>query len=68
MRIRQEGRRLACEVTDPGTTSGTGNGHQRTSLRQVEGHGLWMATRVCDLVESRTGLAGTSVRVCYDLA
>lgn len=67
VRIWREDQRLVCEVTDPGTTSGTGDGRQRTSLRQVEGHGLWMVTRACDLVELRTGLAGTSVRVCYNL-
>ena len=44
-----------------------GDGRQRTSPRQVEGHGLWMVTRACDLVELRTGFAGTSVRVYYNL-
>jgi hypothetical protein len=39
-----------------------------TSLRRVEGQGLWMVTKVCDLVELRTGLAWASVRVRYDLA
>lgn len=67
VRIWQEDKRLVCEVTDPGTTSGTGEGYQRPSPRQVEGHGLWMVTRACDLVELRTGFAGTSVRVYYNL-
>lgn len=68
VRIWQVDKRLVCEVTDRGTTSGTGDGHQRTSPRRLEGHGLWMVTRACDLVELQTGLTGTSVRVYYDLA
>lgn len=42
--------------------------NELASPRQNEGHGLWMVTRACDLIELRTGLAGTSVRVYDSLA
>jgi hypothetical protein len=42
--------------------------NELASPRRIEGHGLWMVTSACDLIELRTGLAGTSVRVYDNLA
>jgi anti-sigma regulatory factor (Ser/Thr protein kinase) len=56
-------RRVVCEITDAGTATGNFLGFLRADPRSEQGHGLWIARQICDLLEMRTGPSGTTVRL-----
>ena len=62
-RIWATDRRVVCEITDTGTATGNFLGFLRSDPRSERGHGLWIARQICDLLEMRTGPAGTTVRL-----
>jgi anti-sigma regulatory factor (Ser/Thr protein kinase) len=59
---RDEGR-LLVEVEDRGRIEDPLVGRVRPDISQVGGRGLWLANELCDLVQIRSGEAGTTVRL-----
>ncbi|HYQ79403.1 MAG TPA: sensor histidine kinase [Solirubrobacterales bacterium] len=59
---REEGRLLA-EVEDRGRIEDQLVGRTRPDVSQEGGRGLWLANRLCDLVQIRSGARGTTVRL-----
>lgn len=53
---------ILCQVQDRGWITDPLAGQQRRAAIE-RGHGLWVVNQVCDLVEVRTGQAGTTVRM-----
>jgi anti-sigma regulatory factor (Ser/Thr protein kinase) len=59
---------MVCQVEDHGHISDPLAGRRRQPPDARGGHGLWLVNRVCDLVERRTGPAGTITRLHMRLA
>jgi anti-sigma regulatory factor (Ser/Thr protein kinase) len=62
VRVWTEPGELICQVEDAGRISDPLAGRKR-GLAGVGGLGLWMVNQLCDLVQVRTGPAGSTVRV-----
>ena len=58
---------LLCDITDRGWIADPLAGRQRPP-EDGRGHGLWLVHQVCDLVELRTGPAGSVIRLHMRLA
>jgi anti-sigma regulatory factor (Ser/Thr protein kinase) len=58
---------IICQVQDQGWITDPLAGRRRQPAAD-HGHGLWVVHQVCDLVEVRTGRAGTTVRLHMSLA
>jgi anti-sigma regulatory factor (Ser/Thr protein kinase) len=54
---------MVCQVEDRGHIADPLAGRRRQPADARGGHGLWLVNRVCDLVERRTGPAGTITRL-----
>lgn len=54
---------MLCQVEDRGHIADPLAGRRRQPADAPGGHGLWLVNRVCDLVERRTGPAGTITRL-----
>jgi anti-sigma regulatory factor (Ser/Thr protein kinase) len=54
---------LICQLHDQGWITDPLAGRRVPSLSALGGQGLWVVNRVCDLVELRSGRAGTTVRL-----
>ncbi|KJE22273.1 anti-sigma regulatory factor (Ser/Thr protein kinase) [Frankia torreyi] len=54
---------LICEVTDSGQLADRLAGRRRPDLDLSGGRGLWLVNQLCDLVQLRSGSAGTTVRM-----
>ncbi len=63
LEIWRERDQVVCEVRDAGRIRDPLVGRQRPSPEQAGGRGLWIANQVCDLVQIRSGKAGTQVRL-----
>jgi len=63
LRLWREDDRLLVEVTDHGLLDQPLAGRLRPGLSQEGGRGLWLANRLCDLVQIRSGAGGTTVRL-----
>ena len=63
LRAWQEDAALVCEVRDRGTITDPLAGRVAPHPRQIEGRGLWLANRLCDLVQVRAHPGGGAVRV-----
>lgn len=63
LRVWREPGELICEVRDRGTIDDPMAGRRRPSAESGGGYGLWLANQLCDLVQLRTGPAGSTVRV-----
>ena len=63
LRIWEQDKALVCEVRGPGRIADPMVGRRPPSSEQPRGRGLWMANQLCDLVQIRSGLDGTTVRV-----
>jgi anti-sigma regulatory factor (Ser/Thr protein kinase) len=59
---------LLCEVRDRGWIGDPLAGRRSRQADAPGGHGLWLVHQVCDLVELRTGPAGTTIRLHLRLA
>jgi anti-sigma regulatory factor (Ser/Thr protein kinase) len=63
LRLWQEHERLLAEVEDRGRIEEPLVGRIRPDVHQEGGRGLWLANQLCDLVQIRSGEAGTTVRL-----
>lgn len=63
LRIWRDGERLVVEVEDRGLIEEPLVGRVRPASAQHGGLGLWLANQLCDLVQIRSGAAGTTVRL-----
>jgi anti-sigma regulatory factor (Ser/Thr protein kinase) len=63
LRLWQENERLLAEVEDRGRIEGPLVGRIQPDVHQESGRGLWLANQLCDLVQIRSGEAGTTVRL-----
>jgi anti-sigma regulatory factor (Ser/Thr protein kinase) len=63
LRSWQEDGRLVLEFEDAGTIEDPLVGRLRPQLTQAGGRGLWLANQLCDLVQIRSGSAGTRIRL-----
>jgi anti-sigma regulatory factor (Ser/Thr protein kinase) len=63
VRSWRTGAELICQVDDPGYITDPLVGSRRQPPDAGGGHGLWLVNKVCDLVERRTGPAGTTTRL-----
>ncbi|MFL5832820.1 MAG: anti-sigma factor RsbA family regulatory protein [Solirubrobacterales bacterium] len=63
LRLWQENERLLAEVEDRGRIEEPLVGRIQPDVHQEGGRGLWLANRLCDLVQIRSGDAGTTVRL-----
>lgn len=61
-RIWGEDDSVVVEVTDSGLIADPMVGRLRPRLDQVAGRGMWLVNQLCDLVQIRSGPAGTTVR------
>ena len=59
-RTREE---IICQVADTGQIADPLARHRAPSDELLGGNGLWLVNQVCDLVQSRTGQAGTTTRL-----
>ena len=63
MRLWCEDDHLLAEVEDRGLIEEPLVGRLRPGISQEGGRGLWLANQLCDLVQIRSGAAGTTVRL-----
>jgi anti-sigma regulatory factor (Ser/Thr protein kinase) len=63
LRAWRDGPDLVCEVRDPGRIEDPLVGRRSPGLDQLGGRGIWIANRVCDLVQLRSLPEGTAVRL-----
>ena len=63
LRLWDDGTTLVADVSDTGRFSELLAGRVRPAAEQIGGRGLWIAQQVCDLVQVRSGAAGTTVRL-----
>ncbi len=63
LRTWREDGTVVCEVSDAGVISDPLVGRSVPSLERDGGRGLWLANQLCDLVQLRSGPAGTVVRL-----
>jgi len=62
LRVWHTEQEILCQVQDHGWMTDPLSGQRRRPADEP-GHGLWVVHQVCDLVEVRTGEAGTTVRL-----
>jgi anti-sigma regulatory factor (Ser/Thr protein kinase) len=63
VRIWREDGETVAEVSGPGTVVDPLIGHRRPATGALTGRGLWLVNQLCDLVQLRSSLVGTVVRV-----
>ena len=63
LRLWHEGATLVCEVADRGRVTDLLIGRRRPDGARAGGRGVWLANRLCDLVQVRSGEQGTVVRL-----
>jgi len=68
LRIWHDAREIVCQLQDKGTITDPLAGRRRPADDAMGGHGLWLVHQVCDLVEIRSGSAGTTIRLHMNLA
>lgn len=68
LRIWSEGAALVCEISDDGVIRNPLVGRVRPTGDRSTGRGIWLANQLCDLVQVRSGAAGTVVRLHATLA
>jgi anti-sigma regulatory factor (Ser/Thr protein kinase) len=54
---------LVCEVQDAGHITDPALGRVQPGASAAESRGLWIANQLCDLVQIRSGVEGTQVRM-----
>ena len=63
LRVWLEPHELVCEVRDHGRIDDPLVDRRRPRRDQTGGYGLWLANRLCDLVQLRSGPTGSAVRL-----
>lgn len=54
---------VICQVADTGQIADPLAWHRPRSAALTGGNGLWLVNQLCDLVQARTGRAGTTTRM-----
>jgi len=54
---------IVCEIHDEGRITDPNAGQRRPPADATGGHGLWLVYQVCDLVELRSDVTGTTIRM-----
>ncbi len=62
-RLWRDGRIVVSEVSFDTAVADVLAGRRRPPVDAVDGRGLWLINQVCDLVELRSGAAGTTLRM-----
>jgi anti-sigma regulatory factor (Ser/Thr protein kinase) len=68
LRIWHDAKEIVCQLQDKGIITDPLAGRRRPADDAMGGHGLWLVHQVCDLVEIRSGDAGTTIRLHMNLA
>lgn len=68
LRVWSETDRVICEVSDRGRIDDPLIGRRRPPQRGEGNRGVWMMNQLCDLVQVRSGVNGTVVRLHSELA
>jgi anti-sigma regulatory factor (Ser/Thr protein kinase) len=63
LQVWQSEGELICQVADTGHLTDPLAWHRPPSDELLGGNGLWLVNQVCDLVQARTGQAGTTIRL-----
>jgi anti-sigma regulatory factor (Ser/Thr protein kinase) len=63
VQVWQAEEEIICEVADTGQITDPLARHRAISDEELGGKGLWLVNQVCDLVQARTGQAGTTTRL-----
>jgi anti-sigma regulatory factor (Ser/Thr protein kinase) len=63
LRVWEDGGALVCEVRDEGRIEDPLVGRARPIVDSRDGRGLWLVHQLCDLVQIRSGEAGTTIRI-----
>jgi anti-sigma regulatory factor (Ser/Thr protein kinase) len=63
LRIWEADDALVCEVRGHGLIADPMTGRRLPPWQEQHGRGLWIANQLCDLVQVRSGVAGTTVRI-----
>ncbi len=63
VQVWQTGEEIICQVADTGQITDPLARHRAPSDELLGGKGLWLVNQVCDLVQARTGQAGTTTRL-----
>jgi anti-sigma regulatory factor (Ser/Thr protein kinase) len=63
VQVWQTAKEIICQVADTGQITDPLAGHRPRSDGMLGGNGLWVVNQVCDLVQARTGRAGTTTRL-----
>jgi anti-sigma regulatory factor (Ser/Thr protein kinase) len=63
LRLWKDTGRLVCEITDGGRIEDLLADRRQPLLRSGRGYGLWISNQLCDLVQLRSTLAGSVVRL-----
>jgi anti-sigma regulatory factor (Ser/Thr protein kinase) len=63
VRLWRTGDRIICQVSDTGQITDPLAGRRVPSDEELGGRGLWLVNQLCDLVQARTGRAGTTTRL-----
>ncbi len=63
MHIWRSGGEIICQIEDSGQIADLLARHRAPLAELPGGKGLWMVNQVCDLVQARTGPAGTTTRL-----
>jgi anti-sigma regulatory factor (Ser/Thr protein kinase) len=61
--VWRDGSTFVCELRDAGRVTDPLVGRRRPRADRLDGRGLWIANQLCDLVQIRSGPAGTRVRI-----
>jgi anti-sigma regulatory factor (Ser/Thr protein kinase) len=67
LRMWRSGDRLVCEIADRGRLGDPLAGRRRPAPDWPSGRGLWLINQLCDLVELRPVLGGTTIRLHVDV-
>jgi anti-sigma regulatory factor (Ser/Thr protein kinase) len=67
VQVWQTGEEIICQVADTGQITDPLARHRAPSNELLGGKGLWLVNQVCDLVQARTGQAGTTTRLHMSL-
>jgi anti-sigma regulatory factor (Ser/Thr protein kinase) len=68
VQVWHTGGEILCQIDDNGRIADPLAGQVRPAGDELRGHGLWLVNQVCDLVEVRTGVIGTTIRLHMSLS
>ena len=63
VQVWQAAGEIICQVADTGQLTDPLAWHRARSDELLGGNGLWLVNQVCDLIQARTGQAGTTIRL-----